>query len=159
MGDVLVCNGEVQAVFSSLGKNDGEGIGCKVLELVDVKVEWATITDIRDVRTAHGGELDFCDEESAENTSIVFTNETFRKVYDENLSFIHDFSDIEAGFWLADDITDNWVGCEGTNLVQNRRDTFVDLFFVPLAKFVFPELENGDIFTIVEGFFSKIFIS
>lgn len=117
LGDVLVCNSKVQTIFPSFRKNNGERVGCEVLKLVDIKVEWATIANVRDVGTAHSGELDFRDEEGAENTGIIFANEAFRKVYDKNLPLIHDFSDIEAGFWLADDVTDNRVGCESTDLI------------------------------------------
>ena len=158
LGGVLVCDGEIETVFSGLGENDGEGIGGEVLELIDVEIEGATVFYVFDVGAGHGGELDGGNEEGAENAGVVFADETFTQVYDENLSLVHNFADVEGGFRLADNITNNGVGGEGADLVQNRGDGLVDLFFVPLAEFVFPELEDSDIGTIIESFFSEIFV-
>ena len=60
--------------------------------------------------------------------------------------------------WLADDIANDWVGSEGTNFIKYRSNRFVNLFFIPLAKFLFPELKNSNIGTVIEGFFAEIFI-
>ena len=158
LGDVLVGDGEIEAVFASFGENDSEGVGGEVLELVDVEVEGAAVGDVGDVGSGHGGELDFRDEEGAKDAGVVFADQTFREINDENLAFVHDFADVKAGFWLANDVPDDRVGGEGTHLVQNWSDGFVDLFFVPLTEFVLPELEDGDVGTIIESFFAEIFV-
>ncbi len=128
------------------------------MELIDIKIEWTAIFDVGDVGAAHGSELDLGDEESAENAGVVFADEAFREVDDEDFAFVHDFSDVETGFRLANDVADDGVGSEGADFVENWGDGLVDLFFVPLAEFVFPELEDGDVFTIFEGFFAEIFV-
>ena len=74
LGYVLVGDGEVEAVFASLAENDGEGVGGEVLELVDIEVEGATVFDVGDVGAGHGGELDFGDEEGAEDAGVVFAD-------------------------------------------------------------------------------------
>ena len=158
LGDVLVGDGEIEAVFAGFGENDSEGVGGEVLELVDIEIEGATVGDVGDVGAGHSGELDFRDEEGAEDAGVVFADQPFREVDDEDLAFIHDFADIEAGFWLANDVPDDRVGGESADLVQNWSDGFVDLFFVPLTEFVFPKLKDGDIGTIIEGFFAEIFV-
>ena len=158
LGGVLVGDGEVEAVFASLRKDDSKGIGSKVLELVHVEIEGATVGDIRDIRTAHSGELDFGNEEGAQDAGVVFANQALGKVDDEDLAFVHDFADVKTRFRLSDDVADDWVGGESTDLVKYWSDTFVDLFFVPLAKFVFPELQNSDISTIIEGLFAEVLV-
>lgn len=128
------------------------------MELIDIKIKWAAIGDIGNVGAAHGGELDFGNEECAENSGVVFANETFGEVYDEDFAFIHDFADIKGRFRLADDIANNRVGGEGADFVEDRSDGLVDLFFVPLTKFVFPELQYSDIFAVFESFFAEFFV-
>ena len=158
LGDVLVGDGEVEAVFASLGENDGKRVGGEVLELVDVEVEWTAVFYVGDVGAGHGGELDLGDEEGAENAGVVFANETFGEVDDEDFAFVHDFADIKAGFGLADDIANDGVGSEGADLVQNWGDGLGDLFVTPGAELLFPALEDGNVFTIVESFFAEVFI-
>ena len=115
--DVLVGNGEIETIFAGLGKNNWEGVGREVLELINVEIKWTTLGNIWNIRTRHGGKLDFGDKEGAENASIVFTDETLWEINNKNFSFIHDFTNIEAGAGLTDDIADDWVGSKGTNLV------------------------------------------
>ena len=158
LGDVLVGNGEIEAVFAGFGEDDGEGVGGEVLELVNIEIEWAAIGDVGDVGAAHGGELDLGDEEGAEDGGVIFADQTFGEIDDEDLPFVHDFADVETGFGLADDVADDGVGGEGTDLVENGGDRFVDLLFVPLAEFVLPELEDGDVLAVIEGFFAEIFV-
>ena len=75
LGDILVGDGEVEAVFAGFGKNDGEGIGGEVLELVDIEIEGAAVGDVGNVGAGHSSELDFGDEEGAKDAGVVFTNE------------------------------------------------------------------------------------
>ena len=158
LGDVLVGNGEVEAVFASFGEDDGEGVGGEVLELVHVEVEGAAVGDIGDVGAAHRGELDLGDEEGAENGGVVFANQALGEVDDQDFAFVHNLADVKAGFGLADDVTDDGVGGEGADLVEDWGDRLVDLFLVPLAEFVLPELEDGDVLAIIKGFLTEIFI-
>ena len=158
LGDILVGNGEVEAVFARFGEDDGEGVGGEVLELVHVEVEGTAIGDVGDVGAAHRGELDLSDEEGAENGGVVFANQALREVDDQDFAFVHNLADVKAGFGLADDVTDDGVGGEGADLVEDWGDRLVDLFLVPLAEFVLPELEDGDVLAIIKGFFAKIFI-
>ncbi len=74
--DVLVGDSEIKAVFASFGENDSERIGGKVLELIDVKIEGATVGDIRNIGAGHGGELNFGNKESTKDASVIFTDET-----------------------------------------------------------------------------------
>lgn len=76
LGDVLVGNSEIKTVFASFGEDYSEGIGGKVLELVDVKIEGATVGDIRNIGAGHGGELNFGNKESTKDASVIFTDET-----------------------------------------------------------------------------------
>jgi len=110
------------------------------LKLVNIKVEGAAIGDVWDVAARHGGKLDLGNKEGSEDASIIFADKTFAEIYDEDFAFIHNLADIEARFGLADDIADDRVSGEGTDLIEDWGDTFVDLFFVPLSKFVLPEL-------------------
>ena len=158
LGGVLVGNCEVKAVFACLGKDNGEGVGGEVLELVDIKIEWATIFNVGDVGARHGGELDLGNQEGAEDAGIIFADEALAEIDNEDFAFVHDFSDVKAGLWLTDDISDNWVSREGADFVQDRSDRFGNLFVAPGAELLFPELENGDVFAIVEGFFAEFFV-
>lgn len=74
LSDVLVGDGKIKTVFTGFGKNDRERIGGKVLELIDIKIEWTAITDIWDVGAAHGSELNFSDKEGAKNAGVVFAD-------------------------------------------------------------------------------------
>ena len=58
-------------------------------------------------------------------------------------------ADVEGGFWLADNVSDDGVGGEGADFIEDWGDGFVDLLVAPLAKFVFPELEDGDILAVI----------
>ena len=113
----MVGNCEVKTVFACLGENDGEGVGGKVLELVDIEIERATVGDVGNVAAAHGGQLDFGDEEGAKNTGIVFSNEAFAEVDDKDFTFVHDFANVETRLRLADNIADDRVGGKSTNFV------------------------------------------
>ena len=128
------------------------------MEFVDVKVKRATFGDVGDIRAGHGGELNFSNKKRAKNTSIVFSDETFGEVNYKDFTFIHDFTDIKAGAWLANDVSNNRVGREGADFIKYRGDRFVDLFLVPLTKFMLPELKNCNISTEIESFFTEIFI-
>ena len=75
---ILVSYGKVEAVFASFGQNNSKGISCEVLELINIEIERATVGDVRDVGTAHGGKLDFGHKEGTQDTSVVFADETFR---------------------------------------------------------------------------------
>ena len=74
LGDVLVSDGEVEAVFASLGENDGEGVGGEVLELINVEVERTAVFYVGDVGAGHGGELDLGDKEGAEDAGVIFAD-------------------------------------------------------------------------------------
>ena len=76
LGNVLVGNGQVKTIFSSLRQNSRKRIGGEVLELVDVKIEWAAVADIRNVASRHGGKLNFRDQERTEYGGIIFTDKT-----------------------------------------------------------------------------------
>ena len=117
LASVLVCNGEVETVFAGLRENDCEGIGCEVLELIYVEIEWAAIFDVCNIRAAHCGELDLGDEEGAKNSGVIFADKSFGEVDDKNFAFVHDFTNIKARLWLTNNITNDWVCREGTNLV------------------------------------------
>ena len=158
LGDVLVGNGEIEAVFASLGEDDGERVGGEVLEFVHVEVEGTAVGDVGDVGAAHRGELDLGDEEGAENGGVVFANQALGEVDDQDFAFVHNLADVKAGFGLADDVTDDGVGGEGADLVEDWGDRLVDLFLVPLAEFVLPELEYSDVLAIIKGFLTEIFI-
>ena len=158
MGDILVSDGEVEAVFASLGENDGEGVGGEVLELVNVEVEWTAVFYVGNVGAGHGGELDLGDKEGAEDAGVVFADEALRQIDNEDFAFVHDLANVEGGFGLADDIANNRVGGEGADLVQNWGNGFGDLFVAPGTELLFPELEDGNVFAIVESFFAEVFI-
>ena len=70
----MVGDGEIKTIFTGLGENYRERIGCEILKLVDIEVEWATILDIRDIGAGHGGELNLGDEEGAEDSGVIFTD-------------------------------------------------------------------------------------
>ena len=80
LGNVLVGNGQIKAIFSSLRQNSRKRIGGEVLELVDVKIEWAAVADVRNVASRHGGKLDFCDQKRTEDGGIIFTDKTFGQI-------------------------------------------------------------------------------
>ncbi len=73
MSSILVGHGEIEAVFSGFGQNDGKRVGGEILEFINIEIERAAILDIFDVRARHGGELNGCNEEGAKNTGVIFT--------------------------------------------------------------------------------------
>ena len=140
LGDVLVGYSEVKTVFASFGENDSERIGGEVLKFIHVEVERTAIFNVWNVGARHGGELDFGDEESAEDAGVIFANETFRQVDNEDFAFVHDFADIKGRFGLTDNVANDGVGSESADFIEDRRDGFGDLFVAPCAEFLFPEL-------------------
>src|SRR5690606_8421403 len=53
--DVLVGDGEVESILACLRQNSCEAVSCEVLELVNIKIEWPTIFDIRNIAATHSG--------------------------------------------------------------------------------------------------------
>lgn len=158
LGDVLVSDGEIEPVFARFGQNNGERIGGKVLELINVEIEGATVGDIGYIGATHGGKLNFGDKESPKDTGVIFADEPFREIDNQNFALVHDFANIERRLGLADDIADDRVSGKGTNFIENWGDRLIDLLVVPLTKFVFPELKDGHIFAIIESFATEIFV-
>ena len=46
MSDVLIGDGEVEAIFASFRKNDSERVGGEVLKFVHIEVEWTSDPDV-----------------------------------------------------------------------------------------------------------------
>ena len=158
LGDVLVGDGEVEAVFACLREDGSEGIGGEVLKLIDVEIKWRPVFDIGNIAAAHGGQLDLGDDEGAEDTGIVFTDQAFAEVYDQDLAFVHHLADVEGTFRLTDDITDDRVGREGTDFVEDWRDGFSLEFVVPAGKLDVPEIEHHGISTVSQDFFAELLV-
>ena len=92
--NVLVRDNQVEAVFSGLGKNVGESLGGKVLELIDIKIKILAFF-FRCIDAFHGRELDFGNKHAANEFGIVFANAPLGQVHDENLAVIHDAADVD----------------------------------------------------------------
>ena len=119
------------------------------MKFVNVEVERTAVFNVGNVGTRHGGELDFGNKERAENGGVVFAYETFAEVDDEDFAFVHDFANIKTGFGLTNDVSNDGVGGESADLVEDRSDGLGNLFFSPSAKFLFPELEDSNVFAII----------
>jgi hypothetical protein len=128
------------------------------LELVDIEVKRPTILDIGDVATAHRGELNLGHEERTEDAGVVFADETFGQIHDEDFAFVHDLADIERTLWLTDDVTDDGVCGEGADFVEDRRDRFGLEFVSPAGKFDVPELQHDGVGAVAESFFAEFFV-
>ena len=90
--------------------------------------------------TTHGGKLNLCHNERTKNGSVIFTDETFRKVNDEDLTFVHNLTDIKRTFRLSNDVTDHRVGGKGADLVENRSNCLGDELVVPAGELYLPEV-------------------
>ena len=146
--DILVGYGKIETILTSFRQNRREGIGSEVLELVHIEIEWSAVLDVRDVGPRHGGKLDFGDEEGSEDAGIVLSKKTFGQVDDEDFAFVHNLADIESRAWLSDDVTNDRVGREGTDFIENRRDGFCLEFLVPAGKLDVPELQHDSVLAV-----------
>lgn len=136
--EVLMGDGQAQAILASLAQDRSERAGREVLELVDVEIEVATL-GFGDIGSGHGGLLDGRDEKGSQQRGVVFADTAFAQVDDQHFALVHDFSEVERSAGLADDRAHRAVGQEWPNLVLDRRDSLGAIAVVPTGELVHPK--------------------
>ena len=126
LGDVLVRHDKSETVFAGFGQNCGKSVGGEILELIDIEIEILALF-LGHILAAHGRHVDLVDENKAEELGVQITDFAFRQIDEEDFLVIHDFTDVEGAFGLADDIADSGVRDERAEFRAEVRDHF--LFF------------------------------
>ncbi len=135
--DVLVTQCEVEPIFAGFSEDAGKGLSGKVLELIDKQVEVATL-GLGLSAAGHGGKLELCHEQRAEQVRFVVTDLTFGEVGDEDAALIHHEGDANLATHLAHDVADDGGEQQLTHLVLNRRDGLAFESFIVALELVHP---------------------
>lgn len=147
--DILMAEGEAEAVFAGLGEDAGEGIGAEVLEFVDVHEEVSAV-GLGNGRPGHGGELELGDEQGAEEIGFVGSHAAFGEVGDENAGVVHDEWDADPVAHLPEDVANDGGGEQGTDFVLNRGDGFAHKTGIVASEFLFPELADEGVSDLLD---------
>ncbi len=149
LGHELVSDDEVEAVLAGLGENRLEGVGGEVLELVDVEAEILALF-LWDILAAHGGLLEFHDEDHAEKVGVNVAEAALAEVDEEDFVVVHDLADVEAGFDLTEGVSHNGVAKEGAPLAGKPSGNLAGVGgLLRLGEFLGP--------IIVDGFVGDVF--
>jgi len=68
--DILVGEGEAEAVFAGFGQDGRKGVGAETLEFVNEKIKIATVL-FRLISSRHGGELELGGQQGTEEVGLV----------------------------------------------------------------------------------------
>ena len=134
---------KVQTIFPRLRKNDGNGVGREVLELVDVEVEVAPLLRIGDVHAGERGHEKLADNDHAKQVRVDVAYPALREVHKQYLPLVHHLAETERGRGLADNGTEIVVRDE---VVELRGDVGRDVRERSLAasfdRLFLPEVHN-----------------
>src|SRR3989344_3017065 len=147
LGNELVRHRKRKLVLPRLGENGGHRIRGDVLELVYVEIKrWQRIP-----RRIHAGKRrheNLPHNDEPQEVRIDVPQTPLREVYQENLLFVHDFSEIEGGLLLRDDRAQEVI-CH--KHIKLARDVGHDVFKRLLApRFFRDSLQN----CAMRGFFA-----
>lgn len=149
LGDVLVAQGEVEAVFPRLGQDGGEALGGKVLELIYKEIKVPTLM-LRLAIASHGGELELGDEQGAKEVGLVVADLALGQVGDEDTAFIHDKGDAHLAAHLTDDVANDGGEEQLACFVLDGSDSLAHEARLPSLVFVFPEIPQEGIVDLVD---------
>ncbi len=145
-----------QIKFASLGENVSKRCCGKILELVHHKDEIAPLGFL-DIHARHGAELDFSDQERAQQSGRILADAAFGNIDEEDLALVHRLAHVETRLGLSNDVADQGIGNELADLVLNRGSRFGGEFVGVLGKFLRPEGPNFGIFDLFYDRFAVVF--
>ena len=152
--DVLVRNDEIQFIFARFGENLGKCLVREVLEFVDVEIKMGQLGEFAagEIRTAHRGEEYARREHRAQKAHVGLADEPFREIDDEYFPFIHHLADIERGLRLADDVADERIAGELTDLVLDRGRRLLRIAVGVIGKLLRPEVFHDRVLHVLNDF-------
>src|SRR4051794_11729239 len=92
-----------KSILACLGKDGGEAIGGKILELVDVEVKISALV-FGYIGTRYRSQCKARDQQRPDQVGVLFTDLSFGEVGDEDAAGIHERARIEAALFLAEDV-------------------------------------------------------
>ncbi len=101
--DVLMGQGQAQAVFAGFRQDIGKRQGDEIVHLVHVEVVGMSPA-FRQAGPAQGGQLHPRDQHRAEQGAVVFPNPAFGQIHDQDLLLVHHGAQLESVFPLADNV-------------------------------------------------------
>ncbi len=137
--DVLVRQGEGEAILAGLGEDGGEGFRGEVLELIHHEQEGHAFV-FGAAAARHRGELELRDEQGAEQIGLVVSHAAFGKVGDEDTAVVHREGDGDAVSDLPENVAEHRRLEQGPDLILDRRDGLPHEARVVVFEFLFPEL-------------------
>src|SRR5262249_18142929 len=118
LGQVLMCQHQVQAVLSRRAENVRERQRGEIVKFVHIEIE-GPAPSFGQVSAAHGGQLDVSDEHRAQQAAIIFPDFSLGQVGDEDLALVHDLAEVQGALSLPDDVAERNGGQELTDLVED----------------------------------------
>ncbi len=150
LGDVLMAEDQVEAVFAGLSQDRGKGFGREILKLIHEEVEIAPLMFWLST-AGHGSELELGDEQGADQVGFVVADLALGEVGDEDATLVHDEGDAYLVAHLANDVADDWGEKELTGFVQNRSDGLALEASVPTLEFVLPKVAQKGVIHVVHN--------
>lgn len=139
--DELVGDDETESVFAGLGEDLGKGLGCEVLELVDIEEKRLPFVFGFGL-SSHGGLENLCDNHRPEESHDFFLEFAFWEFDEEDFSLVHHRSEIELVFFGGENIFDDIDGENLSDFVEDRHNRFGVELLRPSGKFVGPEVPH-----------------
>ncbi|EKD93556.1 MAG: hypothetical protein ACD_28C00117G0002 [uncultured bacterium] len=136
--DVLVSHDQIEAVFSSFGKNGTKRVSRKILELIHIKIKVFTLI-FRNIHATHGRHLKLSNQHKSQKLGVERSQFSFRKIDQKDFLTVHDFTNIEGRFGLANGIAHDAVRDERTELRGEIRDHFLAFTVSGIGVFMIPK--------------------
>ena len=155
MGD-----GQIEFILPCLRENISKGGVGEALKLVDVEIEVRRLLELftGEVCSTHSRQINTSGEHGAEQVGIALPHQTFGKIGNNNFLAVHQLTQIEARLGLANDVPDEWVAGELTDLVLNGVTRLLHVPFVVVGKLIFPERLNRRIGDVINHRFAVVLI-
>ncbi len=137
--DVLVRQGEGEAILAGLGEDGGECFRGEVLELIHHEQEGHACV-FGSAAARHRCELELRDEQGAEQIGLVVSHAAFGKVGDEDTAVVHREWDGDAVPDLPENVAEHRSLEQGSDLILDRRNGLPHEARVVVLEFLLPEL-------------------
>ena len=113
------------------------------MELIDVEAKVDALL-FGDITAAHGGGLEFHNEDHPEQLGVEVPGSPLAQVYQQDFLIIHNIAQVEGALGLADDIAHHLVAQEGAEFTDKPGRDFAG-FVGALRRWelLSPEIHNG----------------
>src|SRR6185503_7267575 len=143
----LVAEGKTKPELARLGQHRGEGVCRKVLELVNAEVEVTTFV-LRLCDARHRRELELGSKQGAEKIRFVVADASFREIGNKYPAVVHDKRDTHLVSHLAENVSDNGIEKELSELVLNWNYGFATEARFVAGEFRFPKRTDERVFDL-----------